>query len=81
MWADVADEVYVGDFTVFGDPVFNCEKIVPVPAMRSELGLVFTMPVQSLPNSFAREQVQVGPSGPATSLLIFTCFPEPSVKF
>ena len=26
LWADVADEVCVGDFPVFGDPVFCCEK-------------------------------------------------------
>ena len=77
---DVADEVCVGDLPVFGDPVFFCEKIVPVPSIWSALGLVFLMPVQSLPNLFAREQVQVEPLGPATSLLIFPCFPEPSVK-
>ena len=59
---------------------FFVKNIVPVPFIRSALGLVFPMPVQSLLNSFARERVQVGPSGPATSLLIFPCFPEPSVK-
>ena len=80
MWADVADEVCVGDFPVFGDPVFCCKKIVPVPSMRSALGLVFPMPVQSLPNSFAWERVHVGPSGPATSVLVFPCFPDTSVK-
>ena len=46
---------------------FVVKKIVPVPSMRSALALVFPMPVQSLLNSFARERVQVGPSGPATS--------------
>ena len=56
------------------------KDIVPVPYMRSALGLFFPMPVQSLPNSFARERVQVGPSGPATSLSIFPCFPYPYVK-
>ena len=48
--------------------------------MRSDLGVVFLMPVQSLPNLFARERVQVGPSGPATSLLIFPCFRETTMK-
>ena len=59
---------------------FVVKNIVPVSSMCSAFGLVFTMPVQSLPNSFARERVQVGPSGLATSLLIFPCFPETSVK-
>ena len=56
------------------------KNIVPVTSMQSAFGLVVLMPVQSLPNPFARERVQVGPSGLATSLLIFPCFPDPSVK-
>ena len=80
MWADVAVEVRVGDFLSLGILSFVVKKIVPVPSIRSALGLVFPMPVQSLPNSFARERVQMGPSGPATILLIFICFPEPYVK-
>ena len=47
---DVADEVCVGDFSVFGDSVFCCENFLPVPSIRSALGLVFPIPVQSLPN-------------------------------
>ena len=78
LWADVADEVCIGDFPILS---FVVKNIVHVPSMRSAFGLVNPMPVQSLPNSFSRERVQVGPSGPATSLLIFPCFPEPSVKF
>ena len=67
-------------FLYLGILSFVVKKIVPVPSMRSALGLVFPMPVQSLPNSFARERVQVGQSGMATSLLNFPCFMEPSVK-
>ena len=59
---------------------FVVKNIATMPFIRSALGLVFPMPVQSLMNSFARERVQVGPLGPATILLIFPCFPEPSVK-
>ena len=59
---------------------FVVKNIVPVPSLQSALGLVFPMPVLSLPDSFAREQVQMGPLGPATSLLIFPCFLDPSVK-
>ena len=59
---------------------FVVKKIVTVPSIRSALGLVLPMLVQSLPNWFARERVQVGPSGTATSLLIFPCFSELSVK-
>ena len=59
---------------------FVAKNIVPVPSIRSALGMVFPMPVQSLPDLFARERVQVGPSGPATSLLVFPCFPDPSMK-
>ena len=67
-------------FLSLGILSFVVKNNVPVPSMRSAVGLVFTMPVQSLQNSFAREPVQVGPSDTATSLLIFPCFPEPSVK-
>ena len=67
-------------FLSLGILSFVVKKIVPVPSMHYAFGLVFTMPVQSLPNSFARERIQVGPSGPAASLLIFICFPDPSVK-
>ena len=59
----IVDEVFIGDFPVFGDLLFCYENIVPVPSMRSAFCLVFPMPVQSLLNSFARERVQVGPSG------------------
>ena len=59
---------------------FVVEKILPVLSMRSAFGMVFLMSVQSLPNSFSRELVQVGPLGPATSLLLFPCFLDPSVK-
>ena len=59
---------------------FVVENIVPMPSIRSALGLFFLMPVQSLPNSFARERFQVGPSGLATSSFVFPCFLEPSVK-
>ena len=59
---------------------FVVKNIVSVPSIRSSLGLVFPVPVQSLPNSFARERVQIGPSGPVTSVLIFPFFPEPFVK-
>ena len=67
-------------FLYLGILFFVVKNVVPVPSIRSALGLVFLMPVQSLPNSFAREQVHVGPSGPATSLLIFHCFPDTSMK-
>ena len=67
-------------FLSLGILYFVMKNIVPVPSIRSALGLVFLMPVQSLPNSFSRERVQMGPSGPATSLMIFRCFPDPSVK-
>ena len=67
-------------FLSFGILSFVEKNIVPVPSMRSAFGLVSPMPVNSLPNLFARERVQVGPSGTATSLLIFPCFPEPSIK-
>ena len=56
-WTDVADEVCVSNFCVFGDFVFCCESIVPVPFIRYALGMVFPMPLQSLPNSFASERV------------------------
>ena len=79
-WADVVDEVCIGNLLSFGIMSFLVKNIVPVPSMWSDFGLVFLMPVQNLPNSFARERVQVGPSGPATSLLVFPCFPDPSVK-
>ena len=59
---------------------FVVKNIVPVPFIRSALGLVFLMPLQSLPNLFASERVQVEQSGPVTSLLIFPCISEPSVK-
>ena len=67
-------------FLSLGILSFVVKNIVPVTYIRSDLGLFFPMPVQSLPNSFARERVQVGTSGPATSLLIFPFFLEPSVK-
>ena len=67
-------------FLSLGILYFVVKKIVPVPSMRSALALVVPMPVQSLPNLVAREQVQVGPSGPVTSLLNFPCFSDPSVK-
>ena len=67
-------------FLSLGILSFVVKNIVTVPFIRSALGLVFPMHVQSLPNLFARERVQVGTSGPATSLFIFPCFPEPSVK-
>ena len=67
-------------FLSFGILYFVVKNIVPVPSMRSAFCLVSPMPVQSLLNSFAREKVQVGPSGPATSLLIFSCFLEPYLK-
>ena len=67
-------------FLSLGILYFAVKNIVPVPSIRFVLGLVFPMPVQSLPNSFARERVQVGTSGPATSLFIFICFTDPSVK-
>ena len=54
---------------------------VPVPFIRSVLSLVFLMSLQSLTNSFASERFQVGPSGPVTSLLIFPCFLDTSVKY
>ena len=68
-------------FLSLGILSFVVKNIVPIPFIRSVLGLVFPMPLQSLLNSFASERVQVGPSGQATSLFIFPCFPEPSVKF
>ena len=49
-WANIADEVCLGDFSVFGDLVFCYEKHCAVPSIRSALGLVILMPVQSLPN-------------------------------
>ena len=67
-------------FLSLGILSFVVKNIVPVPSMRSDFGMVFQMPVQSLPNSFARERVHMGPSGPVTSLLISPCFPDPSVK-
>ena len=67
-------------FLSLGILSFVVKNIVPVPSIQSDLGLVFLMPVQSFPNSFVRERIQVGPLGPATSLLIFPCFLEPSVK-
>ena len=67
-------------FLSLGILSFVVKNIVPVPSIRSDFGLFFSMPVQSLPDLFARERVQVGPSGPATSLFIFPCFPELSVK-
>ena len=67
-------------FLSLGILSFVVKNIVPVTFMRYDLGLVLTMPLQSLPIFFASEQVQVGPLGPGTSLLIFPCFPEPSVK-
>ena len=74
MWADVADEVFIGDFLSLGILYFVVKNIVSVPSMRSDFGLVFLMPVQSLPNSFARERVQVGNLGPTTGLLVFSLF-------
>ena len=63
-----------------GNLYFVVKNIVSVPFIRSALGLVFLMPVQSLPNLFAMMRVQVGPSGLATSLLIFPCFQDTSMK-
>ena len=59
---------------------FVMKNIVPVHFICSASGLDLPMPLQSLPNSFASKQVQVVPSGPATSLLILPCLLEPSVK-
>ena len=67
-------------FLSLGILSFVVKNIVPVPFIQSALGLVFPMPLQSLPNLFASKRVQVGPLGPVTSLLIFPCFLEPSVK-
>ena len=67
-------------FLSLGILSFVVKNIVPVPFIRSALDLVFPMPLQSPPNCFASEQVQAGPSEPATSLLIFPCFPDPYVK-
>ena len=67
-------------FLSFGILYFVVKNISPVPSIRSTFGLVFLMTVQNLPNSLARERVQVGPLGPATILLVFPCFPDPSVK-
>ena len=64
-------------FLYLGILSFPVESIVPVPFIRFAIGLVFPMPLQSLPNSFASERVQVGPLGPATSLLIFLVFWSP----
>ena len=67
-------------FLSLGILFFVVKNIVPVTSIRSAFGLVFMMPVQSIPSLFARDQIQVGPSGPATSLLVFPCFLNPSVK-
>ena len=79
-WTDVADEICVSDFLVFGNLVFYCENIVPVFFIQSALGLVLPMPLKNMLNSFASKRVLVVPLGPATSLLVLPCLPEPPVK-